>query len=128
MAQSFGFWRIALSSFVAVFMVYKIVPVISFGKGGIWHFLIGVRPPLLGQIIGVRPPLFEKHKFEDVARLCFFYGLPKVKRVFRRCEFEQMTRACVTRMLGNISKGLCAMQAGNAGDRTRLNSDCLKSG
>jgi hypothetical protein len=71
--------------------------------------------------------VLEKHKFEDVARLCFFYGVPKVKRVFRRCEFEQMTRACVTRMLGNISKGLCAMQAGNAGDRTRLNSDCLKS-
>jgi hypothetical protein len=54
--------------------------------------------------------VLEKHKFEDVARLCFFYGLPKVKRVFRRCEFEQMTRACVTRMLGNISKSLRALE------------------
>ena len=54
--------------------------------------------------------VLEKHKFEDVARLCFFYGLPKVKRVFKRCEFGKMTRACVTRMLGNISKGLRALE------------------
>ena len=54
--------------------------------------------------------VLEKHKFEDVARLCFFYGVPKVKRVFKRCEFGQMTRACVTRMLGNISKGLRALE------------------
>jgi len=52
--------------------------------------------------------VLEKHKFEDVARLCCYYGVPKVKRVFKRCEFGQMTRACVTRMLGNISKGLRA--------------------
>ena len=54
--------------------------------------------------------VLEKHKFEDVARLCFFYGVPKVKRVFKRCEFGKMTRACVTRMLGNISKSLRAME------------------
>ena len=54
--------------------------------------------------------VLEKHKFEDVARLCFFYGVPKVKRVFKRCEFGQMTRACVTRMLGNISKSLRALE------------------
>ena len=71
--------------------------------------------------------VLEVHKFEDVARLCFYYGVAKVKRVFKRCEFGQMTRDIVTRMLGNISKGLSAMQAGNAGDRTRLKSDCLKS-
>lgn len=71
--------------------------------------------------------VLEVHKFEDVARLCFYYGVAKVKRVFKRCELGQMTRDIVTRMLGNISKGLCAMQAGNAGDRTRLDSDCLKS-
>jgi hypothetical protein len=50
--------------------------------------------------------VLEKHKFEDVARLCFYYGVPKVKRVFKRCAFEPMTSASVSRMLGNISKGL----------------------
>jgi hypothetical protein len=50
--------------------------------------------------------VLEKHKFEDVARLCFYYGVPKVKRVFKRRAYEPMTSASVTRMLGNISKGL----------------------
>ena len=50
--------------------------------------------------------VLEKHKFEDVARLCFYYGVPKVKRVFKRRAFEPMTSATVTRMLRNISKGL----------------------
>lgn len=50
--------------------------------------------------------VLEKHKFEDVARLCFYYGVPKVKRVFKRRAFEPMTSASVTRMLGSISKGL----------------------
>ncbi|WP_089963507.1 DUF6088 family protein [Limnohabitans sp. 2KL-3] len=49
--------------------------------------------------------VLEKHKFEDVARLCFYYGVPKVKRVFKRHAFEPMTSASVSRMLGNISKG-----------------------
>jgi hypothetical protein len=64
--------------------------------------------------------VLEKHKFEDVARLCFFYGVPKVKRVFKRCEFGQMTRDIVTRMLGNISKSLSTIQAENDDDRRRL--------
>lgn len=55
--------------------------------------------------------VLEKHKFEDVARLCFYYGVPKVKRVFKRRAFEPMTTASVTRMLSNISKGLRASQA-----------------
>jgi hypothetical protein len=42
------------------------------------------------------------------------------KRVFKRCEFGQMTRDIVTRMLGNISKSLSTIQAGNADDRRRL--------
>ena len=50
--------------------------------------------------------MLEKHKFEDVARLCFYYGVPKVKRVFKRLALEPMTTAIVIRMLGNISKGL----------------------
>jgi hypothetical protein len=60
-----------------------------------------------GVLIG---KVLEKHKFEDVARLCFYYGVPKVKRVFKRRAFEPMTTASVTRMLGNISKGLRASQ------------------
>jgi hypothetical protein len=52
--------------------------------------------------------VLEKHKFEDVARLCFYYGIPKVKRVFKRRSFEPVTNASVTRMLSNISKGLRA--------------------
>ena len=52
--------------------------------------------------------VLERHKFEDVARLCFYYGVPKVKRVFKRLAFEPMTNAIVTRMLSNISKGLRA--------------------
>jgi hypothetical protein len=54
--------------------------------------------------------VLEKHKFEDVARLCFYYGVPKVKRVFKRRAFEPMTTASVSRMLRNISKGLRASQ------------------
>jgi hypothetical protein len=50
--------------------------------------------------------VLEKHKFEDVARLCFYYGVPKVKRVFKRRAYEPMTSASVSRMLSNISKGL----------------------
>lgn len=52
--------------------------------------------------------VLERHKFEDVARLCFYYGVPKVKRVFKRQAFEPMTNVIVTRMLSNISKGLRA--------------------
>lgn len=54
--------------------------------------------------------VLEKHKFEDVARLCFYYGVPKVKRVFKRRAYEPMTSASVTRMLSNISKGLRTSQ------------------
>ena len=50
--------------------------------------------------------VLEKHKFEDVVRLCLYYGVPRVKRVFRRSEFDSMTSSSVTRMLKNISKGL----------------------
>jgi hypothetical protein len=71
--------------------------------------------------------VLEIHKLEDVARLCFYYGVSKVKRVLKRCELGQMTRDIVTRMLGNISKGLSKIQAGNAGDRPRLKSYSLKS-
>jgi hypothetical protein len=45
-----------------------------------------------------------------VARLCFYYGVPRVKRVFKRRAFELMTAATVGRMLSNISKGLRASQ------------------
>ena len=54
--------------------------------------------------------VLEKHKFEDVARLCFYYGVHKVKRVFKRRAYEPMTSASVTRMLSNISKGLRTAQ------------------
>lgn len=54
--------------------------------------------------------VLEKHKFEDVVRLCFYYGVPKVKRVFKQREFESITNASVTRMLTNISKGLRSPQ------------------
>lgn len=50
--------------------------------------------------------VLETHKFEDVVRLCLFYGVPKVRRVFKNREFDPMTQASVTRMLRNISKGL----------------------
>jgi hypothetical protein len=50
------------------------------------------------------------HKFEDVARLCFYYGVPKVKRVFKRGSFEPTASASVTRMLSNINKGMRASQ------------------
>ncbi|MBU3694977.1 MAG: hypothetical protein FGM40_09155 [Rhodocyclaceae bacterium] len=52
--------------------------------------------------------VLERHKFEDVARLCIYYGVPKVKRVFKRRAFDPMTTASVARMLSNISKGLRA--------------------
>ena len=71
--------------------------------------------------------VLEVHKLEDVARRCFYYGMAKVKRVFKRCELGQMTRDIVTRMLGNISKGLSATQADEASDRPRRQVDFLKS-
>lgn len=52
--------------------------------------------------------VLERHKFGDVARLCFYYGVPKVKRLFKRLAFEPMTNALVTRVLSNTSKGLRA--------------------
>lgn len=52
--------------------------------------------------------VLEAHKFEDVTRLCLYYGVPKVRRVLRRRALEPVTRACVSRMLLNISKGLRA--------------------
>jgi hypothetical protein len=54
--------------------------------------------------------VLEKHKFEDVARLCFYYGIPRVRRVFKRRAFGPMTSASVSRMLGNIRKGMRAFQ------------------
>lgn len=50
--------------------------------------------------------VLEKHKFEDVVRVCLFYGVPRVKRVFRQHDYGQMTRASVSRMLSNIGIGL----------------------
>ena len=52
--------------------------------------------------------VLEKHKFEDVARLCLHYGVPKVRRVFKQCGLKGMSNASVNRMLLNISKGLRA--------------------
>ena len=59
--------------------------------------------------------VLEKHKFEDVARLCFYYGIPKVKKVFKQRRFEPITSASVARMLSNISKGLRASQGQGQG-------------
>lgn len=50
--------------------------------------------------------VLEKFRFEDVARLCFHYGLPRVRRVFREREYDPIAHACLTRMLSNIDKGL----------------------
>ncbi len=49
--------------------------------------------------------VLEKHKFEDVVRLCYYYGVAKVKRVFQQHPLDPMTTASVARMLKNISKG-----------------------
>ncbi len=49
--------------------------------------------------------VLEKPKFEDIVRLCHYYGVTRVKRVFRQNAFEPMTNATVARMLKNISKG-----------------------
>jgi hypothetical protein len=57
--------------------------------------------------------VLEKYKFEDVARLCFYYGLPKVRRVFKQRHLEPMAHASVTRMLKNIVKGLRASEVVN---------------
>ena len=39
MAQSFGFWRIAVSNLAAVFIFAMIVPVISFYKEHVIHLM-----------------------------------------------------------------------------------------
>jgi hypothetical protein len=53
--------------------------------------------------------VLETLQFEDVARLCLHFGMAKVRRIFRRNTFEPMTKASLTRMLSNISKGLQAL-------------------
>jgi hypothetical protein len=50
--------------------------------------------------------VLEKHKFEDLVRVCFYYGVSRVKRVFRKSGFDSMTNAILKRMLKNITKGL----------------------
>ena len=50
--------------------------------------------------------VLEKHKFEDLVRMCFYYGVSRVKRVFRNSVFDSITKPIVRRMLKNISKGL----------------------
>lgn len=50
--------------------------------------------------------VLEQHRFEDMVRVCAHFGMPKVRRVFRQLVYEPMPRACVSRMLGNIAKGL----------------------
>ena len=50
--------------------------------------------------------VLDQHRFEDMVRVCAHFGLPKVRRVFRQRVYEPMPRASVSRMLGNIAKGL----------------------
>jgi len=50
--------------------------------------------------------VLEQHRFEDMVRVCVHFGVPKVRRVFRQRVYEPMPRASVSRMLGNIAKGL----------------------
>ena len=50
--------------------------------------------------------VLEKHNFEDVVRLCAYFGVPKVKRVFRQRELGPMTQASVSRMLSNIGAAI----------------------
>jgi hypothetical protein len=56
--------------------------------------------------------VLEKHKFEDLVRLCLYYGVSRVKKVFKQSAFDSMTSASVKRMLRNISKGL-SVEKGN---------------
>ena len=65
--------------------------------------------PLIKDGVLIRKVL-STHNFEDVARLCFYYGVPKVKRIFKGQPLEPLAQASVSRMLGNISKGMRAMK------------------
>lgn len=56
--------------------------------------------------------VLERHNFADVVRLCAHYGIPRVKRVFRRQEFGPITRASVSRMLINIGTAQKLAQRG----------------
>lgn len=50
--------------------------------------------------------VLERHKFEDVVRLCAYYGAPKVRQVFWQRQFGPITRASVARMLDNIEAAI----------------------
>ena len=50
--------------------------------------------------------VLKRHKFDDVARICFHFGTTRVRRVLKRQAFESMTQDSLTRMLGNISRGM----------------------
>lgn len=64
--------------------------------------------PLIKDGVLIRKVL-STHIFEDVARLCLYYGVPKVKRIFKRQQFDPLAQASVSRMLSNIGKGVRAM-------------------
>jgi len=61
-------------------------------------------PQLSDELLIAR--VLDQHRFEDMVRVCAHFGVPKVRRVFRQRVFEPMPRASVSRMLGNIAKGL----------------------
>lgn len=66
MTQSFGFWRIALSSFVAVFIALMIAPVISFHKSELWFSAQTGGVNSQGLIIKIIKTLFLYRVYNDL--------------------------------------------------------------
>jgi hypothetical protein len=49
--------------------------------------------------------VLERHQFDDMVRLCAYYGVTRVKRVYRSTEPGPLARASIDRMLRNIERG-----------------------
>lgn len=49
--------------------------------------------------------VLERHQFDDMVRLCAYYGVARVKRVYRTTEPGPLARASIERMLRNIERG-----------------------
>lgn len=49
--------------------------------------------------------VLEHHDFQDVARVCAFYGLPRVKGVFERDIDNPLVSGILARMLRNVERG-----------------------
>ena len=86
---------------VALLQCHALAKSVDMGLVGAYDWS---NPQLSDELLIAR--VLDQHRFEDMVRVCAHFGVSKVRRVFRQRVYEPMPRASVSRMLGNIAKGL----------------------